>query len=303
MTPAKLLVRIVLLVLPAIVLNACGPDYVAKVNDTKISKKEYERYKNQRIRMYKTAGTQFNEQVLKKQVLNELIVKALVINGAAAKGIKVSDSELKDRVDAIKGELSEEDFIKQLRQRGVSYEEFLQDLKDQLLIERFRKSFADISSITFEDVKKQYESNRPVKQPERVRIRIMHFNTEEEAKKVFNEMKTNKIPFDEMAEKLSREGRAIVSTSDWVEPASFSPEMAKAIRSTQKGSYSEPVKGNKGWFIIKIYERQEAQYATFEEAKEQLMFFLIEKRRHEGFRKWLIAERNKAKIKVLEKAL
>jgi peptidyl-prolyl cis-trans isomerase D len=75
---------------------------------------------------------------LSQQVLNELITEAIVVQGAGREGIRVSDDELRSRIQQIRefqeeGRFSREQYLKMLRQNRIDPGSFETEVRRQLV--------------------------------------------------------------------------------------------------------------------------------------------------------------------------
>ena len=82
--------------------------------------------------------------VLERQVLERLILLRLQTARAAATGVRVGDAEIDNAVNAIaqQNNLSPDQLRQQLARDGMSFEDFRNSLRDELLTQRLRQRFA-----------------------------------------------------------------------------------------------------------------------------------------------------------------
>lgn len=82
--------------------------------------------------------------VLEKQVVERLVLVRLQVARAESSGIKVSDSELDNAVNGVASQngLTVDQLRAQLAQDGVTYVDFRSTLRDELLTQRLKQSFA-----------------------------------------------------------------------------------------------------------------------------------------------------------------
>lgn len=105
-------------------------------------------------------------------------------------------------------------------------------------------------------------------------LKISHIltKTEEEAKKIFEEIISKKISFEDAVKQYSVDETTKKNNGEIgvVSYGRVSPELApleKEAYSLKKGEISKPVQTQFGWHIIKILSTQKAKIPTFEEAK------------------------------------
>jgi len=82
-----------------------------------------------------------NIKVLKDQVIETLIIEELQLQLASNYGIRVSDEELNSTITRIaaNNKFSLEDFIAYIENDGRSYEDFREDVKKQIIIQRIQR--------------------------------------------------------------------------------------------------------------------------------------------------------------------
>lgn len=290
-------------VLALLLLCACGPDHIATVNGRKLPIEEFRKLKEGRIKELKVANRPYDPLETGRAVLEEMISSALIAEGARKRGIEIPDHLIRNRFDALRGDATEKEFIGRLREKGVRFEDFLEEIKKEMLKEEFIKTFSGIQDVPLSEVKRQYDlGRRPVMKPARLKIRIILASNAMDAESIYRELESK--TFDSVVEGLISEKAAKVSEPDWVELDSLPGAMAEALRDAREGAHSHPVLVEDGWYmIVKIYEKTPAEFFPFEDAKELVMFKLIDEKRQEAFKGWISEERRKADVKIKEKYL
>ena len=83
------------------------------------------------------------DNVLERQVLERLIIQRLQINRAKDIGIRVSDAELNQVIQSIasSNKMTPEQFQERLAQEGLGFEDYRNNLRDELLQQRLRQSY------------------------------------------------------------------------------------------------------------------------------------------------------------------
>lgn len=278
---------------------------VAEVDGEKISESTLKRALDVRIAAHKARGLAVNEKLLKRAVLNELIADVLVLHGAKSKGITVGDKEVNETVEAIRKGMPPGELERQLKKNNIPYSDFLINLRDNMIIDRFEKTLVGSDAVTEEEMKSFYGSGfAPVTKPERTKLRLIEVKTEEAAKDIIKEMKDKALTFDKMAEKLRKNNsEAIVSFSGWVQLDVFSPQMASEIKNIQKGHYGGPIQGKDGWYLIKVEDTEAPKTATYEESKERIRHIILEQKQRDALIGWVEARKQSARIEINEKAL
>ena len=237
-------------------------------------------------------------------------MKSLLDAEIAKRGIKVSDEDIKAETKSIIDKVgSKEELNKLLKQRGVSNNDFTEDLKTQIKIKKLINSLSNIK-ISDADAEKYYKNNIDLfKHGEQVRashilisadmlqtIRTLkkknkkmsalelnkkveeHLNAQEKrAEKVLAEVKANPDKFEQIAQ---RESDDKMSGERGGELGFFSkeamvPEFSKAAFAMKPNTISDSlVKTTYGYHIIKVTDRIEPGTTPYAKVKDEIKFYL-----------------------------
>jgi peptidyl-prolyl cis-trans isomerase SurA len=151
----------------ALSLPACkkqlapAPDVWAVVNGREVRRAEVEKYYRSRNAAEGQEPSQEEALSLKLSILDELINNEILLERAQKLGLQASDGEVEDKFTEFKAPFTEEEFQKQLKDRGVAVDDLKQDLRRQLSIQKLinREVVAKIS-ITDQDITEFYNQNR-----------------------------------------------------------------------------------------------------------------------------------------------
>jgi parvulin-like peptidyl-prolyl isomerase len=227
-----------------------------------------------------------------------LVSERIALDEAAARGITASDADVNREIDAIKQRFGEETFQKSLKEKGMTVDSFRQRIKEKIVLVRFIDTFAE-NDITEKEISDYYKSSpKPFIKPARVNMKIVEFQSEEAATVAAEDLKKTKTDFDQYADRLAKENKANVTDYGWVSPEFFSPSMAEAIKSLKDGQHGGPYKGQKGFFLVRVKERQSEGISSYEEVKDMIRKQLLQQRRSEAYMKWLGQKRSTSKIEI-----
>jgi len=144
-------------------------------------------------------------------------------------------------------------------------------LEKQVVMQGFMESKAK-SLVTDEELHAAYnEKVAAAKGQEEVKARHILVPTEEEAKKIYDQIKKGgdfeKLAKDKSTDKGSGSNGGELG---WFTKDRMVPEFAEAAFKLKKGDVSEPVKSEFGWHIIKVEDRRPVQLASFDDMKDGL---------------------------------
>ncbi len=146
-----------------------------------------------------------------------------------------------------------------------------------------RTIIADVSA-TDEEVKAFYEENQDkFTTPAKIRARHILVETEDEAKKILEEIRGGKS-FEDAAKEYS----TCPSKEDGGNLGLFAkgqmvPEFEDAAFALEVGTMSDPVKTQFGWHIIKLEEKQPSSVMPLEKVAGEIKTMLTQKKQQEAF--------------------
>lgn len=138
-----------------------SPDVWAMVNGQEIKRDDVEKYYRTRVNPEGQAPSQEEALSLKLNVLDELINNEILLERAKKLNLEASDGEVEDKFTELKSPYTEDEFQRQLKDRGVSVDDLKSDLRRQLSITKLlnHEVVAKIS-ITDQDIADAYNSNK-----------------------------------------------------------------------------------------------------------------------------------------------
>lgn len=273
--------------------------------------------------------------IFKEKITNELIVKALLDEEIAKRGITASQDDIQNELKSIIDKVgSKEELNRLLKQRGISNQQFMEDLKTQIKIKKLVNSLEKIN-ITEKDAENYYNSHKnEFTHGEQVRAShiLISANTieliqqikaknpdisptdlnkkieekvaaqKEKAEAVLKEVKQNPDAFEKIAQSKSddkasgeRGGELGFFTKE-----AMVPEFSKAAFSMKPNTISEAlVQSPYGYHIIKVTDRMEAGTTPFVKVKDEIKFYLETQKQIEVLKKFTDGLMKNAKIEYL----
>ena len=258
--------------------------------------------------------------IFKDKIVNELIVKSLLDQEIEKRGITATSddvqAELKTIIDKVG---SKEELNKLLKQRGVSNEQFTEDLKTQIKIKKLVNSIEKIN-ISDNDAKKYYDSHKAeFTHGEQVRASHILFsaNTIELIQQI--KEKNPDINPTDLNTKVEEQVAAQKAKAETVEKYSddkasaerggelgfftkeaMVPEFSKAAFSMKPNTVSENlVQSPYGYHIIKVTDRMEAGTTPYVKVKDEIKFYLETQKQIEVLKKLTDGLMKNAKVEYL----
>jgi peptidyl-prolyl cis-trans isomerase C len=165
-------------------------------------------------------------------------------------------------------------------------------LMDNLLAQEGKAATTD------DAMKKVYEdASKQITSEQEVHARHILVPTEEEAKKVEDELKKG-ADFAELAKKESKDpGASDGGDLGFFTKEQMVPEFSKVAFALEPGKISDPVKTQFGWHIIKVEEKRARKAPDFAQVKPQIEQYVTRKAQAE----YVAKLRQEAKVERLDK--
>lgn len=277
----------------------------ATVNGDAIPMSEVESQLNKIASQHKTKEQKEifkkQEKEFRKSILDQLINDKLYEQEAEKMGIKVTDKAVDDEVARTKKRFQSEDaFNKALKDAQFTMDE----LKDFIRINLIRKKVNEkvVGKITLSDAdaKDYYDKNKEqFKEPEQVHLYQIQVKTEEDARKVYDEI-AGGSDFGEAAKKYSTDPLSKDKGGDvgFQQKGMMPTELETAAFSIALNEVSQPIKTQLGFHVIKVTEKKDARQKTYDEVKSSIDQMLKAQKETDKVRKWLEGIKKKSTIKT-----
>ncbi|HKF80993.1 MAG TPA: peptidyl-prolyl cis-trans isomerase [Thermoleophilaceae bacterium] len=224
---------------------------------------------------------------LKGQVMQFLIQSAWVQQEADARGVKVSNAEVKRSLEDQKKQAfpNEKAYKKFLASSGMSEEDILFRVKlDQLQQKLTQKVTEDEAKVSDADIRQYYEKNKTrFAQPERRDLDVVLTKTKakaEQAKRALDEGQS----FKSVAKKYSIDSASKSQGGKLPDVAKGQQEKSldKAVFAAKKGKLSGPVKTQFGWYVFEVTKVKKATQQSLGQARETIRNLLRSRRQQKA---------------------
>jgi peptidyl-prolyl cis-trans isomerase C len=167
--------------------------------------------------------------------------------------------------------------------------------KEKLLMESLLGQIAK-TAVTDAALKATYDEAAKAQKPEpEIHARHILVKEESEAKEALKRVKGGE-DFAKVAKEISKDPGSEGGDLGWFTKDRMVPEFADAAFKLEPGTISEPVKSPFGWHIIKVEEKRQTSFPPFDEVKDQVARYVVQKAQSE-----LVVElRKTAKIERME---
>lgn len=239
-------------------------------------------------------------KVAEYMALTKMIERRLQLQEAKARGVDVSDQEVKQAVEQMK---------RQGEQIEASNPVNARDVRDQLtllkVVDREVRSGVMVGDA---EMKRYYQEHRDrFALPEEYtlsQILIQPRSSEDstdalnKARRVMQELKRGE-KFEDLAVQYSdglnasRGGRLGL-----VRQGELIPAIERAIAPLTPGGISDIIETAEGFHIIRVEEKKPRQFRPFEEVKFEIQGLVFQQKSEDVFQSWLVDLKNKAYIEI-----
>ena len=314
-------------------------EIIARVNNEIVTRSEYIRSRDQlkqEVQQQDPANADriFSEK--QRDVLRDLIDQQLLLQKGKDLGI-TGDTELIKRLDEMRKQMNletMEDLEKAAEAQGASYEDFKQNLRNQIVTQRvIGQEVGSKLAMSKEDVKKFYEEHRAeMEQPEQVRLSEILIapktpakpapgadaakpeppssslsEAETEAALAAAQVKAQDIleqihkgaQFSDLAKKYS-DGPSAKDGGDlsYFKPGTLAKELEDKVFALKAGGVTDVIRTKQGYVILQATEHQMAGIPTLKEVEPRIQDALYMQKLQPALRAFLTTLREEAFIDV-----
>lgn len=308
-------------------------EIVARVNNSIITRDDLRKAREQ---LYAEARQQADtvaaEQEAKeheKDLLRDLIDQQLLLSKAQELGIS-ADTELVKKLDDLRKQMhadSMEDLQKAAEAQGISFEDFKQNLKNNILTQRvIGQEVGGHITVTNAEIQQYYDQHKDeMSRSDQVRLSEILISTQT-GPEVKNEKGQAALPeapspevvaqakakaeqiyemlqkggnFADLAKKYSSgPTSALGGDLEYFKMGTLSKELEAKVFQMQAGQYTEPIRTNQGWVILKVTEHQQPGVPPLKEVESQVQEQIYLQKMQPALREYLTKLREQAYIDI-----
>ena len=308
-------------------------EIIARVNNSIITRADVRKSREQ---LYAEASQQPNattaEQEAKdheKDLLRDLIDQQLLLQKASDLGIS-ADTDLVKKLDELRKQMhadSMEDLEKAAQSQGISFEDFKQNLKNGILTQRvIGQEVGGHINVSTQEIQQYYDQHKnDMERPEKVRLSEILISTQKpdavktekgetalpetpspeavaqaqaKANQVYDMLKKG-ASFDDVAKKYSNGPTASLGGDlEYFKRDTLSKELESQVFELPAGQYTQPIRTNQGFVILKVTEHQTAGVPPLKDVETQIQEQLYVTKMQPALREYLTKLREEAYIDI-----
>jgi len=297
-------------------------EIIARVNNQIITRAEYLRSKDQLKQEAQQQDPANADKIVAekdKDVLRDLIDQQLLLEKGKDLGI-TADTEVIKRLDEMRKEMkleSMEDLEKAAQAQGIGFEDFKQNLKNQIITQQvISKEVGSRMSISKEELQEFYDAHKSqMEQPEQIRLSELLISTEKKKDASADEAqqlaaaqaKADELlaqirkgaAFDEAAKKNS-DGPTAAQGGDlgYFKRGTLAKELEDKTFAMKPGEVSDVIRTKQGFVILKVTEHQQAGVPPLSQIEGRVQDAIYMQKLQPALRAYLQKLREEAYIKI-----
>jgi peptidyl-prolyl cis-trans isomerase SurA len=308
-------------------------EIIARINNSIVTRadlrKAREQLYNEAHQQPDTAAAEQTARDHEKDLLRDLIDQQLLLQKASDLGIS-ADTDLVKRLDELRKQMhaeSMEEMETAAKAQGISFEDFKQNLKNNILTQKvIGQEVGGHIAVSNQEIQQYYDQHKAdMDRPEQVRLSEILISTQTTAA-----VKTGKgetaLPlaptseavaqaqakvsqvyemlqkggnFDDLAKKYS-DGPTAAAGGDleYFKRGTLSKEYESKVFALAAGQYTEPIRTNQGFVILKVTEHQMAGMPPLKEVETQVQEQIYMTKMQPALRDYLTKLREEAYIDI-----
>jgi peptidyl-prolyl cis-trans isomerase SurA len=308
-------------------------EIIARVNNNIITRADVRKAKDQLYTEARqqpdAAAAEADAKDHEKDLLRDLIDQQLLLYKAQELGI-TADTDLVKKLDDLRKQMkvdSMEELEKAAESQGISFEDFKQNLKNNILTQHvIGQEVGGHITVTGAEIQQYYDQHKSeMERPEEIRLSEILISTQTtpdvknakgetalpakpdadvvaqaqaKADQVYEMLKKGGS-FDELAKKYSNGPTAAVGGDlEYFKRGTLSQDLETKVFAMQTGQYTEPVRTNQGFVILKVTEHQTAGVPPLKEVETQIQEQIYVTKLQPALREYLTKLREDAYIDI-----
>ena len=308
---------------PLLPADTVVEEIIARINNQIVTRAEYLRSKESLKQEAQQQDPSNAEKIIAerdKDVLRDLIDQQLLLEKGKDLGI-TADTEVIKRLDEMRKEMhmdSMEDLEKAAASQGISYEDFKQNLKNQIITQQvISKEVGSRMSVSKDELQQFYDAHKSqLEQPEQIRLSELLISTEKKDKNASADeaqlvaaaqAKAEDLvaqlrkgaSFDDLAKKNS-DGPTAAQGGDlgYFKRATLAKELEEKTFAMKPGEVSDAIRTKQGFVILKVTEHQQAGVPPLSQIEGRVQDALYMQKLQPALRAYLQKLREEAYIDI-----
>ncbi len=307
---------------PLLPADTVVEEIIARINNQIVTRAEYLRSKEQLRQEAQQQDPANADKVVEerdKDVLRDLIDQQLLLEKGKDLGI-TADTEVIKRLDEMRKDMhmdSMEDLEKAATSQGISYEDFKQNLKNQIITQQvISREVGSRMNVSKEELQQFYDEHKSqMEQPEQIRLSELLISEKRDKSPPADEAQElaaaqakaddllaqirKGTAFDEIAKKNS-DGPTAAQGGDlgYFKRGTLAKELEDKTFAMKPGEVSDVIRTKQGFVILKVTEHQQAGVPPLSQIEPKVQDAIYMQKLQPALRAYLLKLREEAYIDI-----
>lgn len=302
----------------AVVADTVIEEIIARINNEIITRSDLGRSREQLLAELRQQHGQEAEQrfaAREKDLLRDLVDQQLLLEKGKDLGI-TGDTETIKRLDELRKQMnleSMEDLEKAAQQQGVSFEDFKQNVRNNIITQMvISREVGSRITLTQEELQKFYEEHKAeLSTPEQVRLSEIMVSTEkaeddpaalaaaeQKAQQLLEQIR-NGANFEEVAKQSSDASTGLQGGDlGYFKRGMLARQLEEKAFAMKVGEVSDVIRTRQGFLILKVTEHQEAGVPPLKQVEPRIQEAIYLQKLQPALRAYLTKLREEAYIDI-----
>lgn len=234
---------------------------------------------------------------IKQTLVNRMIVEKLALQDAKRMGLKINKQELNMSIKNIKQGHSKDEFEQILMSQFIDYEDWLEQLKKTLLIEKFfSKIIIEKINVSESEIRARYNNYYKGKKSEpKVKIAQIFTISKDKIEKALADLNNN-LPFEVVVKKYSESPEAQNGGLVGLYARNEGPEVFDLAFDIKAEERSDILSSSYGYHIIKVLEHIPSSELSYQQMRSGIINEMVREKESKHYEEWLEEKFKRSKI-------
>ncbi len=236
--------------------------------------------------------------------LKTLVDRAIVQELAHEKGLTPDEARVQWKLELQQAQAGGAKALEdKLTARGQTIDDLRESLAQEALAEQLMAAQVDVSD---QEIEEYYASNKDdFRHGDMIKGRLMLLESRRNAEEIHKVLDDPKADFGGLAKTLSIDPGTKDESGDmgWIERDDYTSEITDAAFKVKPGQFTDVIECPDGWAIVLVEDTKPAGHKPLKEVRDTIES-IIRRDKEAALRpKWAAEQREKARIKVIDKDL
>ena len=275
---------------------------VVTVNGHQIYQRDIDRrIKSQSNRSKRRSENINHEGLIQEQAIEAEIIDHLMLVEAKNTGFKVEPDRLDREFERSRQLMGEDAFDLMLQQRQATEDQYRTFLSEQILISDYKNSLTKDVEISSDKIKQYYDGHHQrFLEPPSVRLDVVVTKGLNAASKIEDQLQSG-VAWSEIAAYAKQNDSILKATrTRWMPYDAIPNHLEIDVANIPEGKVVLTHIQGSEYMVVRIVEKREERELSFNDVRDQIKTFLLQREKQQVIYDWYMANAKKAEIKYIQ---